>query len=108
VLLVSGRQTVPVVGQSGVVLVQVPAALASQRQIGRHTRVVPIMLHSNPGAQSAAPVHASFSRFVRVASGQAQSTWSPAAGITHASKPGHPPRVAAAAARGSQLNVQVL
>jgi len=74
VLLVSGRHTVPVVGQSDVVLVQVPAALASQRQIGRHTRVVAIMLHNNPGAQSDAPVHASFSRFVRVASGQAQST----------------------------------
>src|SRR4051812_4902365 len=60
-----------------------------------------------PVAQSAAVVHASPSVLVRVASGQAQSTWSIAPGITHARPVGQPPRFAAAAARGSQLNVQV-
>ena len=84
-----------------------PAAFASQRQIGRQICGAAIRLHSKPGAHSDDAVHASFSRLVRVASGQAQSTWSIVARHHAREQAGHPPRVAAAAARGSQLNVQV-
>ena len=45
--------------------------------------------------------------FVRVVSAQAQSTASMLAGITQTSAPGQPPCLPAAAAVGSQLNVQV-
>jgi hypothetical protein len=106
VLLVTARQVVPAVGQS-LAAVQTLEAFALQRQIGRQVWVPLIRLQTNPGAHSAAEAQASPSRFVRVGSGQPQSTWSMSPGITQASVPGQPPRVAAAAARGSQLNVQV-
>ena len=67
-------QVVPVFGQSLGVAVQAPEALALHRQIERQVFVPDIWLQIRPGAQSAAFVHASPSCFVRVASGQAQST----------------------------------
>ena len=97
---VTARQVVPAFGQSFAVAVQVPAALASQRQIGRQVFVPDIWLQSRPGAQSAACVQPSPSSLMRVASGQAQSTSSIAAGITQARPAGQPPRPAAAVARG--------
>ena len=87
VLLVTARHVVPAVGQSLVVAMQVPLAFASQRQMGRQVFVPDIWLQISPGAQSAAWAQAWPSSLVRVASGQAQSTWSIAAGITQAVYP---------------------
>jgi hypothetical protein len=94
-------QVVPVVGQS-LGAVQTPLC-ASQRQTARQ-----VCSHRNPGAHSAAVVQGAFSFPVRVGAGQLQSTWSMLDGITQARPEGHPVRFAvAAAAVGSQLNVQV-
>jgi hypothetical protein len=107
VSFVTAWQTVPLFGQSFTGAVQAPVVLASQRQIARQVFVPDIWLQMRPGMQSAAVLHASPSVLVRVVSGQAQSTWSIAPGVTHARPTAHPPRFDAAAARGSQLNVQV-
>ena len=106
VLFVTGRQRVPEVGQRLALTEQAPPT-ALQRQMGRQTLVPFIELQTSPGAQSAAFTQACPSVLVRVVSGQAQSTSSIVAGIMQTRLPGHPPRVAAAAAVGSQLNVQV-
>jgi hypothetical protein len=107
VLLVTAWQVVPVVGQSFGVAVHTWDAFASQRQMGRQVCVAPMRLQMRPGAQSAACVQSWPSVFVRVGSRQEQSTWSIEPGITQTSPVGQPPRLAAAAARGSQLKVQV-
>ena len=58
-LFVTGRQVVPLVGQSlGALQSVVSAVFLSQRQIARQVLVVPIRLHSRPGAQSALLVQA--------------------------------------------------
>jgi hypothetical protein len=58
-LFVTGRQVVPVTGQSfGAVQSVVSEELLSQRQIERQVLVVPIRLHSRPAAQSALLVQA--------------------------------------------------
>ncbi len=77
---------------------------ASQRQTARQ-----VCSHRNPGAHWAVPLQGAFSRPVRAAPAQAQSTWSMLA-VTRQERPAgqpSPPRVAAAAV-GSQLKAQVL
>ena len=76
-------QVVPAVGQS-LGAVQTPLC-ASQRQTARQ-----VCSHRNPGAHSAVVAQEAFSFPVRVASGQAQSTWSMLDGITQARPTGQP------------------
>ena len=103
----TGVQWVPAVGQSVEgAAVQLPLT-SSQRQTGRQLSAPPFELQMNPGAQLAELVQASPSCPIREASGQAQST-SSMPGMRQASPTGHPLLLAvAAAAVGSQLNVQM-
>ena len=101
----TGWQVLPP-GQS-LVAVQLPLA-RSHRQIARQVLLLPMRLQTSPVLQSAPPgVQLSPISLTRVGPGQVQSTWSIPASATQARLVGQPPRVAVAARRGSQLNVQV-